>query len=395
MKFFDAFAGVGGFRLGMERAGHECVGGAEIDKYARAIYEHRFGQSEHHYGDVRAIDPARLPDFDVLCFGMPCQSHSIAGKRGGLSDPRGSLFFEVMRIARARKTPYLFLENVVGILSSDNGWAFWEILRAMDEIGMDVEWASLNTATHGGLPQNRDRVFLVGYLRNICRRKIFPLREGGPGDTEPHGATQGEGERLRTEHSIRPITGAIRPGARGARGSTLIELTHGLSDAHRIYDPEGVAKTLKGEAGGMGAKTGLYLIRKNMVGKGSDSKEEKYAACGDIASTLMQKPDHNPKVVCEPRIIQSNQRREIIVKYKSGAINRSMSSNQSPHVLTKDSRIRRLTPVECERLQGLPDNFTSEGVFNGKVKKISDSQRYKVCGNAVSVPVIERIARSL
>lgn len=123
MRFFDFFAGIGGFRLGMEMAGHECVGHCEIDKYANMSYiaMHKPKESEVFFDDIRTVDAANMPECECYCFGFPCQSFSIAGKRGGFDDTRGTLFFEVMRLAKIRKPRYLFAENVKGLLNHDGG----------------------------------------------------------------------------------------------------------------------------------------------------------------------------------------------------------------------------------------------------------------------------------
>ena len=123
MTFFDFFSGIGGFRLGMEMAGHECVGHCEIDKYANMSYKamHHPKETEAEFGDIRTIDPWDLPECDIYCGGFPCQSFSIAGKRGGFEDTRGTLFFEIMRLAKARHPRYIFLENVKGLLNHKGG----------------------------------------------------------------------------------------------------------------------------------------------------------------------------------------------------------------------------------------------------------------------------------
>jgi DNA (cytosine-5)-methyltransferase 1 len=180
MKFIDLFAGVGGFRLAMERAGHECVFSSEIDKYCRYVYKKHFGVEP--YGDIRKIKPEEIPDFDILCAGFPCQDVSSIGKRRGLKGERTGLFYEIVRIAKVKKPKYLFLENVKGILSSNKGWDFAEILFTLDEIGYDVEWSVINSADV--VPQNRERVFIIGHFRGANTRKIFPIREGNTNDNE-------------------------------------------------------------------------------------------------------------------------------------------------------------------------------------------------------------------
>ena len=145
MKFIDFFSGIGGFRLGMEMAGHECVGHCEIDKYADKSYRsmHNVSKDEWYANDITRVSPGELPEADCYCGGFPCQSFSIAGKRGGFTDTRGTLFFEVMRLASERKPQCLFLENVKGLLSHDGGITFGTIIAAMGECGYDAEWQVL------------------------------------------------------------------------------------------------------------------------------------------------------------------------------------------------------------------------------------------------------------
>ena len=148
IKYFDIFAGIGGFRSGLEKAGgFECVGYCEIDKYAKKAYETLYDtRNEVYYDDARKIDPNELPDLDLICGGFPCQSFSIAGKRKGFSDTRGTLFFEIARIAAIKKPKYLLLENVPGLLSHDQGRTFATIIGTLDELGYDVVWEVLNSA---------------------------------------------------------------------------------------------------------------------------------------------------------------------------------------------------------------------------------------------------------
>ena len=173
------FAGIGGFREGLTRAGDfVCVGHCEIDNHADRSYRALFDMGgEWFLDDIRKADPADLPDFDLLCGGFPCQSFSIAGSRGGFDDPRGTLFFELARLAEARHPKYWLAENVPGLLDHDGGRTFAAILREMEKLGYFVEWQVLNSADFG-VPQARKRVYLIGYLDERCRGKIFPFTEG-------------------------------------------------------------------------------------------------------------------------------------------------------------------------------------------------------------------------
>jgi DNA (cytosine-5)-methyltransferase 1 len=292
-----------------------------------------------------------------------------------------------------------------------------------------------------GVPQNRERVFIIGRSRAHRGREVFPIRGGEGGNPEAHAAASGEGQRVQDEGS--DVAGTVRPGARSARNSTvvscldanyykgsrgdrtLVELTDtGTPDAQRVYDADGIAKTIKSSNGGLGSANGLYLIRKNMNGPDRVEREGKWLECEDGDSpTVMTKWDYNARVIYKqgfgqeakmaegdtvpplkasdakygdssPMIIHRNQRGEVRASDESGAVQTTMHGNNTPK-LFMEARIRRLTPRECERLQGFPDDWTAEGVFNGKVKKISDTQRYKCLGNSVVTNVIYEIARSL
>lgn len=281
-RYLSLFSGIGGFELGIGRRA-VCVGFSEIDKHAAALYRRRF-PDHRPLGDIAGIDPCRLPDFDLLCGGFPCQAFSIAGMRSGFGDARGVLFFEIARIARAKQPRLLFLENVRGLLAHHQGRTFGTILAALDELGYDLQWQVLNSKDFG-VPQHRERVFIVGHLRGTPRPAVFPFRCA---DSEHLGA-----RRLanRNGHFIcRPVAAADRLVARYGR-----RLKPNLAPAHTLLTAE---------------IPGIFN-----------------GAC-----------------------------------------------------------IRRFTPLECERLQGFPDGWTSG---------MSDTQRYKCLGNAVTVPVIAGITERL
>ena len=217
------FAGIGGFRAGLDRiGGFQCVGHCEIDKYADASYRaiHDIREEERYYPDARKIDPNDLPGFDLLCGGFPCQAFSNAGRRKGFEDARGTLFFEIARLAQARRPAYLLLENVPGLLTHDQGRTFSAILATLNDLGYRVEWMVLNSADFR-VPQVRKRVFIVGYLDPRCAGKIFPVF--------------------------------------GTDGKALIQVLGGPQGS-RVYDPRGTACTQTAGGGGKGVKTGLYLM---------------------------------------------------------------------------------------------------------------------------------------
>ena len=178
IKYFDMFAGIGGFRSGLEAiGGFECVGYCEIDKYAKQAYEAMYDTGgELYFDDARKIVPEQLPDFDLLVGGFPCQSFSIAGARKGFDDIRGTLFFEIARIAAVKKPKYLFLENVPGLLNHDEGRTFETILRTLDELGYDVCCQVLNSKNFG-VSQSRNRVFIIGYNRGKCAGEVLSFTQ--------------------------------------------------------------------------------------------------------------------------------------------------------------------------------------------------------------------------
>jgi len=223
MKYFSMFSGIGGFELGIQQAyentsnqqpasveqdregGHRspdqvgnnvlstgrfaplCIGYSEIDKYSIQIYETHFNHK--NYGGCTKIIASKLPDFDLLVGGFPCQAFSVAGKRRGFEDTRGTLFFEIARILKEKKPQHLLLENVKGLLSHDGGRTFETIIRVLTDLGYSIEWQVLNSKDFG-VPQNRERVFIVGYLGGRSGRKVFPLGRTDAEDTRNVGEEQ-------------------------------------------------------------------------------------------------------------------------------------------------------------------------------------------------------------
>ena len=353
MRYFSLFTGIGGFENGINQAyvalsstkreeqrrleksqpnavldwyrtttQPVCVGYSEIDKYAIQIYQKHF-PNHKNYGDITKIDEVSLPDFDLLVGGFPCQSFSIAGKRAGFGDTRGTLFFDIARIVKQKQPRLLLLENVKGLLSHDDGRTFYTIISTLDELGYDIQWQVLNSKNFG-VPQNRERVFIVGHLRGTPRPQVFPITGSNPKGLE--------------------------------------ELTNSAQQGYRVYSKQGINPTLASQAGGVGAKTGL------------------------IAHTI-----------------------------RGGGRSSGLGTKQNWDSYLVDGVIRRLTPKECERLQGFPDDWTKEGVeccaecqsadlpkereigkhFTWCTKIISDTQRYKTLGNAVTTNVVQAIMEKM
>ena len=351
VKIASLFSGIGGFEKGMMQASDnvEIVFASEIDKFARKIYTKNFGVEPH--GDITKIEAANIPDHDILCAGFPCQSFSNAGKRRGFQDIRGTLFFEIMRIAKHKKPKVLFLENVPGLLSHDKGKTFQTILRSLDEVGYDAGWQVFNSKDHG-VPQNRERVFIIGYLRGSGTKQIFPITENGTPSSTP-GATK-------NKHASTAISTTVTPMCR--QTDTFIDETN--LTVHSLHQ--------RSSTNGNG-------------GIGQLSKDTGTSYCLDCKNNqaVETKPPTN-----KPLCIDSNGRIDehttgtIPSRYYKGVEN----YGSSPFIMHELKQIRKLTETECERLQGFPDGWT-EGV--------SMTQRYKCLGNTVTVNVIEFIGKRL
>ena len=244
LKIYDMFAGMGCFRIAFEKLGCKTVGYCEIDKYAKQFYENAYNtRNEVYNADARKIKTEELPAFDILCAGFPCQSFSIAGKRRGFEDTRGTMFFEIARILQDKRPRYFVLENVKGLLSHDGGQTFKTILKVLADIGYSVQWQVLNSK-YFGVPQNRERVYIVGCYGKECIGKIFPIRQ------------------------------ISRKNSRKNRLKQLAE-TIGNPQGSRIYELDGISPCLCANAGG--GKTGLYCINKPRYNKYKES---------DIVETL-------------------------------------------------------------------------------------------------------------
>lgn len=306
MKFISLFAGIGGFDLALIRQGHECVWANEWDKYAAQIYDKNF-ETKIDTRDIRTVPTEEVPDHDLLVGGFPCQSFSIAGKRKGFDDTRGTLFFEIARILRAKKPRLFILENVKGLLSHDNGNTFKTIISTLDELGYDIQWQVLNSKNFG-VPQNRERVFIIGNLRGTRRPQVFPVRNNDEIYNQPN----------ENKEEIHNIASTMTARQFSSWNGNYVALTERRTEEAKRLRRLGIVK-------------GTRNLKK-----------------------------------LEPR--------------EDGIANTVTTGDVKNSSLTNGSKIRRLTPIECERLQGFPDNWTAG---------VSDTQRYKMCGNAVTVNVVD------
>lgn len=292
MRFLDMFGGIGGFRLGLENASKEfeCISYIEIDKYAIGVYNYNF-KEENETIDARYIKTAKIPEFDLLCAGFPCQSFSSIGKRKGFADPRGTLFFEIMRIVQAKKPSYLLLENVKGLCSHNAGVTLATIFHYLQKVGYDAQWLVIDSRSFG-LPQKRERIFILANLRaKSCPKILSIYKSDAPFDHSPLRSFEKEIDKTeRNEINIifKPFSGFF-------------------------YNESPCLTT----------KNNIYVINLNRLNS------------------------------------------------------------------------RSLTPLEWERLQGFPDDWTKYAYLDAQTTLLSDTRRYKLLGNSVSIPVIQAIAHLL
>lgn len=331
LVYLDGFSGYGGFHLGLESAGFkfsQCYF-SEMDKHAIANYSYNFPNSIYA-GLIQSITVGTLPKLDLFTFGWPCQDNSIAGKRKGQSGgKRSSLLNEAVRIINELRPRHFIAENVPGLLSVNEGVDYIKAVKILSEIGescpqYDIEMQLLNTKWV--LPQNRERLYFVGHLRDRCSRKLFPL---GSDSKEVDGV---QGQELASNTLTARYAGATSGGSYIIEDQQLQIAVNTKSGYDVARDGDSINYSFLSSA-----------TRRGRVGKGVALSVDTSCNIGVVVGR----------------------------------------------------RIRRFTEIECERLQGLPDNWTRYGNYSGTIKEISDTQRYKLCGNGVSVPIVEMIAKRL
>lgn len=416
MKFIDLFAGIGGFRMGMERAGHECVGYVEIDKFARKSYEAIYNtEGEWTKNDITKVTDEEWHQFrgkvDVLCGGFPCQSFSIAGKRLGFADKtRGTLFFEVARAAKEIQPSYLFLENVKGLLNHDKGRTFRTILSTLDECGYDVEWQLCNSKNFG-VPQNRERVIIIGHLRGTSTREVF-FDAGQSGQTTESNVIKVIGNTSDTgyrSHDVLDPTGlSTTLMSRDYKGPKQVAVNQvgNVSDSNsfggnpqtgRVYNPEGLSPTLNTmTGGGREPKVAIPVITPDRINKQQNGR--RFKENGDPMFTI-NTVDRHGILIKETSKTPINKVLGSTQKHRAetdGTISPTLTSAMGtggghvPMPVYEDLRIRKLTPRECWRLQGFPD-----WAFDKAQEVNSNSQLYKQAGNSVTVPLMEFVAKRM
>ena len=390
IRYFSMFSGVGGFELGLKRANalsvatwnesrrdeensrsnqsellgaqqFTCVGQSEFNKYSSQVLKRRF-PSIRNWGDCTKINPYNLPDFDMLCGGFPCQAFSIAGKRRGFEDIRGTMFFEVARILKVKRPKIVFLENVKGLLNHDKGQTFRVILQTLDELGYEVQWMVLNSKFHG-VPQNRERVLIIGNIRGESRPEILPFRCN-------------DQETIREGAVTRTFTAGGHSGGLHSDSTAIVQLNKPTHSNDRIYSEEGISPSLNTAQGGNRQPNIRAVLTPDREEKRQNGR--RFKEPGEPSFTVTGQDIHG---IC--KTVRSGGRGSLSKKHEWDVINTRYS-------------IRRLTPIECERLQGFPDNWTEYGINeNGDEVIMSDTQRYKQMGNAVTTNVIQAVGSQI
>jgi len=422
INHLDLFSGIGGFHLGFERAGFKIKSYfSEIDKHAIAVYKHKFKDATY-VGSVTDVRGEDLPRIDLITFGSPCQDFSLAGKRAGMGGDRSSLILEAIRLVRECRPRVFIWENVKGAFSSNSGEDFAAIIQEFADIGgYRLEWQLLNTSWF--LPQNRERIYLVGYSTTPKRgwRGVFPIRESGE-QTNLRGinviATSENDVQSRRVYGSDGIARTLTSG--DYKSPMRVEVkqigTRLDSGGKQPYQQDRVYDSI-GHAPALNAGKSDLIIKEALVRSFAcfgNNKESQFYKDVSKAPALKASNQTNPRSGGTTLIgIQPN--------YESKSLNETIENSnlvegepqaldlynrvardESP-TLTEPHhnslrmfdgyRIRRLTPIECERLQGFPDDHTSFGNYDGEVKPVSNTQRYKQCGNAVTVDVVSAVAK--
>lgn len=455
MKFIDFFAGIGGFRRGMELAGHECVGFCEFDKFATASYtsmhlltpeqrgclnemplrqrrreilKEEYRNGEWYANDIRRVYAGDIPKADCWCFGFPCQDISVAGKQLGFQGNRSSLFFRVMyligQLEEENRPTYLFIENVKNLLSVNGGWDFARLLIEMEQRGYDAEWQVLNSKDFG-VPQNRERCFIIGHLRGRGSAEVFPVERADRKDSIQIIGHR-DGYRRNTQvFAPDGITETLDTGQGGGRGHH-VALPCFIDLCNSGTETTSVARCLQaryqkgcGTYKAQNSGIAIPVLTPDRAEKRQNGR--RFKEDGEPMFTLTGQDQHGIMIEVKEATKQGYAECRVGIdsvnfsmpnsKTRRGRVGQEIantldtSCNQGIFVRVSEElvvyavwyekyqcyiAIRRLTPKECFRLQGWTDDYFEKAEFVN-----SDSQLYKQAGNGVTVNVIRTIAEKL
>lgn len=430
-KYISLFAGIGGFDFGLNAVGGECVFASEIDKFAKESYAVLHG-GDHLHGDITQIEAKDIPDHDVIAAGFPCQAFSVAGKRQGFEDARGTLFFEVARIAKEKRPKVLLLENVKGLVGHDKGRTLDTIIKALSDIGYRSDFQVLNSK-YFGVPQNRERIFIVAVREDLVENEAWTDVLGNT--VVPKGKRRiQEIDGIKTFNFAYPENDTVefrlmdfledvvedryylsedktaklvaqlddKIDIRTA-GVNKVAGLYGKSQAGSVYDPNGISATLDTAAGGY--REPIITERSHVVEGAADrtrNGEKRLELNGEEVANSITTVAHDSMAATVPTsqtsvALNINELRgELDVAHTLMARDYKGLGNQDMAGVLEDAgrptvRIRKLTPKECWRLQGFTDAQHDLVASHG----VSNSQRYKQAGNAVTVNVIQALGERL
>src|SRR5690625_3115211 len=377
--------------MALNRLGGKCVFASEIDKFASKAYETLYGGDVLH-GDITKIDEKDIPNHDILTAGTPCQSFSVAGKRKGFDDTRGTLFFDVARVAKEKQPKVVWIENVKGLVNHDKGRTLDVMIETLNEIGYTVDFDVLNSK-YFGVPQNRERIFIVAIRDDLIGQEEWS-EEATKGQT-----VVPKGKRRLMKYGWLKSFNFDFP-AQEEVSTRLRDILESEVDEKYYLDEEKTAKLVeqlvKTMQGGMDK---LKITEPQMLGhvdiRGNDSIKRTYSTEGISPTLTTMGGGHREPKIAEPQEIANIDDLSYCIdaNYSKGISPSSIGKGRRTHIEEQlpKYRIRKLTPLECWRLQGFPDD-AHEAV---KQAGISDSQRYKQAGNAVTVNVVESIGERL
>jgi len=392
----DLFSGIGGLALGLKQGGFNITSHyfSEIDKHAIANYKYNFTNAKY-IGSVTDIQRKGIRKPDVITFGSPCQDFSLAGKRAGMEGKRSSLITEAIKLITEFRPSVFIWENVKGTFSSNNGADFWAIIAAFANIGgYRLEWQLLNTSWF--LPQNRERIYLVGHLTGASEPRVFPITENDRLFKHPNGTIKGQSQ---TKH----ISTCYASGNMRAT-DTFIEVPN---KAHCL--------TGGGHSGGLHRDMTTVKVKqlndkKNFANKSTQQQDRVYDTTGIMVCISSSRTEGKVNI----KVHNMQPRSGNPLKGGTGHLTKEDSSycldTSNTNAIEFDNNIRRLTEIECERLQGFPDDWTKWGVYTHNIKSVnkvstdetieqikpvSKTQRYKMLGNAVTVNLVQAIAIKL
>lgn len=385
LTFIDMFAGIGGFHSGFEANHLIAKGWIEWDKFARKSYSNIYDVNNLYNGqDIQKVKGKDLPQVDLWSFGSPCQNISIAGKRTGIQGTQSSMFFEVMRLLDEVpiKPKYLMMENVKGLLSSHNGEDFKIVKEEFKKHGYEIEYQVINSKYV--VPQNRERIYILGHLKSLPYKPIFPLNET-------------ELAKYRQHQFLDEILENNVDKKYYLKKDKLLQLLE--NDKKHTFTPKDKGLKVVGNVMKSGFYNGRIFNPTQGIAptlttmKGGNRQPKIIGVYATISPDRIHKRQNGRrfKEIHEPSFtLTRTDRHGITIQY----INIGNNKNNIPAIQLDDNTylaIRKLTPLECWRLQGFSDNQ----FYAAKKAGISDSQLYSQAGNAVTVPVITCITHKL